>query len=264
MKHLTILLVAGLLGQVASAQSPEDIIIYRFSRTRSWQQHEASPDRNGVLKGRNLLVGTAKDSCYWIFDRGNNKVTEVCYFTRSVDGVLQKLYEVREGSFALLETDPTDYSDDASGDGDQIMDMMFLPTTKVGVKMQTCRDSDELNDSSFYDPEWEPGDPYRTWNYGYVWDLTGPTKILTGLGEVASLLSGFYQGNERDHTESSAGTLISFLSRVDVGPQSASLDMRLTTRARTVSVNSQTVNSMQNGIETVIEVVEKLGYDYSE
>jgi hypothetical protein len=40
--------------------------------------------------------------------------------------------------------------------------------------------------------------------------------------------------------------------------------MRLTTRARTVSVNSQTVNSMQNGIETVIEVVEKLGYDYSE
>jgi len=241
MKHLAPLIAAALIGQAAYAQSPEDVIIYKFSRTSSWQEHAAGPDRNGLVKGRNLLVGTTRVSEYWIFDRGNNKIARVDFYTLAYDGAKEKLYEVWDGDFALLGTAPEAYVDD------KIMDIMFLPTARAGVKMQSCRDSFVTPDDSF----------------GYVWDLTGTTKVLTGLNDVASNLSGFYQSSYR----SKVGTndaLTSFLSRVHVGPQSATFDSRLTARARTVSVNGRTANTMQNGIETVIEVLEKLGYDYSE
>jgi len=241
MKHLVPLIAAALIGQAAYAQSPEDVLIYKFSRTTSWQEHAAGPDRNGVVKGRNLLVGTNKVSEYWIFGRDNNTIARVEFYTLAYNGATEKLYDVFDGDFALLGTDSEAYVDD------KVMDIMFLPTARAGVKMQTCRDSFALEEDSF----------------GYVWDLTGTTKVLPGLNDVAPLLSGFYQSSSRSK-DGSNDALVSFLSRVDVGPQSATFDARLTTRARTVSVNGRTANTLENGIETVIEVLEKLGYDYSE
>jgi hypothetical protein len=254
MKPYVILLAAALAGQSAHAQGPlsEDILIYRFSRTRNWQQHEAAQNRNGVLRGRNLLTGIAKDDAYWIFDRENNKITELRYYKTFVDGVPQKLYEVNEGTFSKLEENPIAYDDDASGDSDQLMDIMFLPTTKANVLMQTCRDS-----FVYFDPI--SSSNYRS---GHVWDLTGPTRIMPGLGAVASSLTGFYQASLNNKSVNSNNEMLSFTSRVDAGPQSATYESRLTTRARTVDVNGNTMNTMENAIEIVSQLLESLGYDY--
>lgn len=104
------------------------------------------------------------------------------------------------------------------------------------------------------------------WDVGEVWDLVGktaPVPLVKGgvpLPNVARLLTGFFQGLEKYE-----GTTYDYYrNRNDAGGQSALLDVVLTQRARTVSVNNQTPNTMLNGVAAAVALVEALGYDYEE
>lgn len=252
------LIALGLLAlsTPAEAQNPEDILVYKFARSRAWQQYEAAPDSAGNYKGRNVLAGVSADNSFWVIDRGNQKIAEIRYYVRYVDDVKQKLYDIYEYSFTDLGIDPAAYSDDASGNDDQFMDVMTVPTPVALVKNQSFRNSWTEDD----------GTADEQWSEGEVWDLVGktaPVALVKGgvpLPNVARLLTGLYQGIEKYE----GLTYDWYFNRNDAGAQSALLDVVLTQRARTVSVNNQTPNTMLNGVAAAVALVELLGYDYED
>jgi hypothetical protein len=230
----------------ASAANPEDVLVYRFARSISWLQHEASPDYAGTYKGRAVVAGSVKENAYWIIDRGNNLLTEMKFYKTTTDGGTAKIYEVTSWSIAPLDLDPAGYSSDASGNTDQFMDTMVLPTASA-VDIETWRDAysfPKLSDS------------------GYVWDLIGKTTVITGLSKVTPSLTGLYKSTLLSLTQDNSG-LTFFRSRADAGTQSATLDTKLTGTVRnTPFTPAQTKNTVANAIATVAALLEKLGYDF--
>lgn len=257
-KYQAWLIAVGLvaLSVPAEAQNPEDILVYKFARSRAWQQYQAVPDANGNYKGRNVLAGVSADNSFWVIDRANQKIAEIRYYVQYVDDVKQKLYDIYEYSFTDLGIDPAAYSSDASGNDDQFMDVMTVPTPVAVVKNQSFRNSWTDSDST----------PDEKWEFGEVWDLFGkaaPVPLVKNgvpLPNVARLLTGFFQGLEKYE----GITYDYYRNRNDMGAQSALLDVVLTLRARTVSVNNQTPNTMLNGVAAAVALVEALGYDYED
>ncbi|MBL9151479.1 MAG: hypothetical protein JNK37_03300 [Verrucomicrobiales bacterium] len=244
------------LSVPAEAQNPEDILVYKFARSRVWQQYQAVPDATGNYRGRNVLAGVSADNSFWVIDRANQKIAEIRYYVQYVDDVKQKLYDTYEYTFTDLGIDPAAYSDNASGNDDQFMDVMTVPTPVAVVKNLSFRNSWTDDDST----------PDERWEFGEVWDLVGktaPVPLVKGgvpLPNVARLLTGFFQGIEKYE-----GTTYDYYrNRNDAGAQSALLDVVLTLRARTVSVNNQTPNTMLNGVAAAVALVEALGYDYED
>lgn len=137
------LIAVGLvaLSVPAEAQNPADILVYKFARSRAWQQYEAAPDSNGIYRGRNVLAGVSADNSFWVIDRANRKIAEIRYYVQYVDDVKQKLYNIYEYTFTDLGLVPAAYSTNASGNDDQFMDVMTVPTPVAVVKNQSFRNS---------------------------------------------------------------------------------------------------------------------------
>jgi hypothetical protein len=265
MKTLLSTLAFCLLASNLAAQT--DLLIYKFARTRVWQEYESHRDpATNQMKGRNILTGTSKDAMYWVIDRAASQMAEIRYYTVYVDGVKKKLYDISPWSISKLETDLSAYSQDANGLGDQFMEMMILPSARIGTNCVSLRASAPSN---FYDPSL---DSYFS-QPGFVWDLIGKSTALKlsatlTLPDVAKSLAGEYQGADTEefdnfyNPDTDSYELSYLRARADKGSQSATLDTALTLRSRTTSAGAGlTAGGLNNGIQTVVNALEALGYD---
>ncbi len=245
------------LAMLSTSVLAQDLLIYKFARTRTWKQWEAQAGglpANTGLKGRNILSGISKDNSYWIIDQATNEMTEIRYYTAYVDDVKQKLYDISPGTYTELGLDASAYSLDRSGNFDQFMELMTVPTSKAGVNNQSMRSG---------------VDGFAAEGWSFVWDLLGPTTATIPLSRTVSIsnkakkLSGLFRSYSGEQLFDGSGENLTFFrTRVDAGPQSATLDTALTLKVRTLAAQpSLTPNTMDNGIQCVADTLERLGYD---
>jgi hypothetical protein len=255
--HLIPLLLISLLSATtAEAGGPSDILVYKFSRTQTWEHNEvAISPATGQLQGHNPLRGVLQENSYWVLATGNAEMAEIRYFIRyHPGGVKAKVYSVTYWPY--IEHDINMFNFDGHSSLN-FMELLKMPDLKDGQTVHSFRDS-------YSEAEVNVASSYR--NIGYVWDLLGSAKsTLFGtltLPNVASLLQGNFQRSEAWQTrEISDGEITRFFSKRGKGTQRATIDKPLTLKANTVAIGSAVAQSLDNGVIHVLTVLEKLGYD---
>lgn len=255
------LLVCMGLGTAFGAAFP-DILIYKGTTTYNWKQYEAQRDNlpasTSDLRGRNMLSGVMNWKFYWIIDRANQRVTEVSYYTDYENDVKKKLYEISTFSFTDLKLDPAAYSDDASGNDDQIFEMMTMPSTKAGVNKQSLRSS--------WDSWWGDAnsDEYDT----VVWDKIGstaavvPLSMTVSVSNAATSLAGQNRYSYVYRRKDNLGALTYIFVETAYGTGSMTLDKPLTLKARNTVVQAPLMaGTMDNAVQAVANALYALGYD---
>jgi len=254
--HLTSALSALLVGLVATATA-SDVLVYKVSLVDNWAQHQSArknlPTSTSAMVGLTPIKGVATRMSYWVMDRGVGRIAELTYFTKDVDGVKQKLYQVKTWTFQNLGADPDGYTLDASGNGDQFMEVATLPTAKAGVNLVVMRAGSQYN---------MPDD------FGAMtWHLSGTStaaiKLSTAvtLTNVAATLKGDFLQTIQYTLSDTTGPFY-FLARDSKGPHSAVLEKPLTLKTRTTAVGGLTPDTLNNGIQHVASVLEAQGYDH--
>lgn len=260
--NIRLLLSTVFLG-IASAYgaAPPDILIYKGTTTYNWKQYEAQRDNLPAsttnLRGRNVLSGVMNWKFYWIIDRGNQVVTEVRYYTAYENDVKKKLYEVLTYTFTDLKLDPDAYTDDRSGNDDQLFELMTMPSSKVGVNKQSLRSS--------WDYWWGDAneDEYDT----VVWDKIGSTAALVKLSATASVsdAASTLAGQNRYsyvYRLKDGGALTYIFVETAYGTGTLTLDKPLTLKARNTVVQPPLVaGTMNNAVQAVANALHALGYD---
>lgn len=92
----------ALVGMLALSSSvfAEEVLIYKVSASRKWQQDTALNPGKGTETGRRQLAGVARDTSYLILNRTTKEVVLVDYYTRIADGAKIKEYAVANQSYA--------------------------------------------------------------------------------------------------------------------------------------------------------------------
>ncbi len=258
MKSVVRLLPALVFAAFVPAASAADLLIYKVSLTRNWQQfaaaREALPTSSPTaMRGKNPVGGVTVDKSYWILDRDAEKLIEIEYYTLVVDGQKQKLYDITYWTYQNLGVTPEDYTTDASGDDDQFMEVSSIATSRAGVNTLFFRSA--VEDST------TPGE-----SFAMSWHLRGKSSPVLGLSptvsptNVAATLTGDFLSLETRNADDANGPIY-FVTTHTSGKHTATLDRALTLKARTVALPSLTADTLDNAIQHVAEVLEKSGHD---
>lgn len=96
---LKLLALTGLLA-VSSVATADDVLVYKASASRKWQQNTAMNPGQATETGRRQIAGVAKDTSYLILNRTTKEVIRIEYYTRISDGAKLKEFAVNTELFA--------------------------------------------------------------------------------------------------------------------------------------------------------------------
>lgn len=96
---LKLLALTGLLA-VSSVATADDVLVYKVSASRKWQQNTAMNPGQATETGRRQTAGVARDTSYLILNLTNKDVVRVDYYTRISDGARLKEFAVSRESYA--------------------------------------------------------------------------------------------------------------------------------------------------------------------
>jgi len=262
-------LALGQSSLQAQSQTP-DLLVYKVSRTSTWRQAGAHYDYNlANLKGRNSFSGTLTENLYLVMDRTSKTMRVVEYYTiTGFKGAKKKLYSYSSATFGILgsslssfETPPQDEFNPLP----HFMDTMLLS----GVKPSAPK---RLNWRGGFGGINDPEVGNLIGSSGEAWFMEGtaaPVTLAPGLivPDVArSLVGQFEASNLVEEYDQASGNdappLRAIEFRTDTGKQTATLDIPLTLRSRTVlAPGSLAANNIGNALATVITALENIGYD---
>ena len=252
------LAMAGVIA-LTGFVSADEVLVYKVSSSRKWQQNAATNPGQATETGRRQVAGVFKDTSYLILNRTTKEVVRVDYFTRTFDGARVKEYLVANESYA-------DWTGLFPADEWEALSVA-APGGKTSFSLKSGgqnSDSDDLNDDGEIDAI-EEG------QLSYFVGLAGPRKFgANTLPNVAALMKGAKR-ESRDILYGPAVDLIAEkfpVAQVHYsaeGKQTAVLDTKTTTTALNTTppmvTPPLTVATTHYALFLVRQLLEKAGFE---
>jgi len=96
---LKLLALTGLLA-VSSVATADEVLVYKVSASRKWQQNTAMNPGQSTETGRRQIAGVARDTSYLILNRTSKEVVRIEYYTRISDGARLREFAVHQETYA--------------------------------------------------------------------------------------------------------------------------------------------------------------------
>lgn len=224
------LLGAFAVGGVCDATADE-ILIYKVSASRRWQQNEAYLPLSSAPQLRNANAGSFKDTSYLILNRSSGEATTVNYYTEVRDGGRYQEYAVIKDRFEVWGPNfPADalweyQSVKATGNN------AFTISLKLGT---SANFSGDLNNDG-------QADAAKEGLVSFLVGVGGPRTFGKGVAAVTvPQVPARLAGVKREAQQTEFGPLESPQAFGAVyyrgaGAQTATLDVKLTTEALAVT-----------------------------
>jgi hypothetical protein len=254
---LTLLAVTGLMA-LTTAVSADDVLIYKVSASRRWQQNTAmNPGQPNEL-GRRQTAGVAKDTSYLILNQTTREVVRIDYYTRISDGARLREFAVFEESYAnWTGVFPADQWESLS---------VAAPGGRTSLSLKTGKQESFSGDFN--------GDgEIDSFDEGFLSYFVGVAASRTFRGVVVPNVASSMSGAKRQNIEAVYGPALDLianrvpLARVyyrGAGRQSAILDARLTTTALATpppAGSSEAIATTDYAVFLVKQVLERAGFE---
>jgi hypothetical protein len=254
---LTLLALTGLLA-FNTASLADDVLIYKVSASRKWQQNTAmNPGQPNEL-GRRQTAGVAKDTSYLILNQTTKEVVRIEYYTRISDGGRLKEFAVFEETFAdWTGVFPADQWEALS---------VAAPGGRTSLSLKSGKQesfSGDFNGNGEID----------SFDEAFLSYFVGMAASRTFRGVVVPNVASSMSGAKRQNIEAVYGPALDLiankvpLARVyyrGAGRQRAILDAKLTTTALTTPppVGAvETIATTDYAVSLVKQVLEKAGFE---
>lgn len=229
----TLAVAAGGLFDAAA----DDILVYRVSASRRFQQNEAFFPGQASQQLRNNVVGTFRDSMYIVFNRDTNEWVEVNFFRSVVDGARLSQYVITRRNVLPWDSSGAFPADDSI----EFLSVLAPGTNNFSLSFKEHLSADLSGDFNGDGPSDEIREGYLSFYTG-----VGGTRnvrinnVNTPVAQVPARLTG----RKREFSASEFGPVGSNPYSVRYyrasAPQTATFDSRLTGEARAASSRSLT------------------------
>lgn len=253
---LKLLALTGLLA-VSSVATADDVLVYKVSAGRKWQQNTAMNPGQPTETGRRQTAGVAKDTSYLILNLTNKEIVRVEYYTRISDGARLKEFAVIRENFA-----------DWTGLF-PVEEWEALSVAAPGAKTSfSLKAGDQLSYSGDFNGDGED-DAFEEGFLSYLVGVAGPRKFK---GVTLPSVAARMRGVKRQTIEAVYGPALDLiaikfpLARVyyrGAGVQNAVLDTKTTTAVlnNPPPVPSETIATTDYALFLVKQLLEKAGFE---
>jgi hypothetical protein len=227
MKTRLLLTVAStVLHLLASPSQADEILVYKSTSPRSWNQYGALELANGIDLPKTALAGKYNVTEWWIFNRTISEMQRIEYFTQLEGGVKQKFYRI-------YSTEPVGNASNPQLDTPEQMSQMFISLRKPKCFFHSILQGYSNNNAGY-----EGSASYQSNETLNVTGEAGPLVISSALTieKVARKLKGPYNFSYDSFFETSVPAVGTNRELVfEQGTTTATLDLK-----KTKSVNTAT------------------------